>query len=348
MLYGPGLFFTSARILYASLELGGARQGDQLFVAPKLLLSVFLSLIVALGAPARVLAWNDSGHMLAALLIHDRLQPAQRGQLVSILESHPRLAQDLLPGRPRNAEAGAWLFAAAARWPDQVRRFAHLTSDAERDRLVSRYHRSRWHYINLPTFLSATDRQALLPLRVNDGLTLTAGVPVELMNVVQAVEHLERSWPHQRDAERAVTLCWLLHLYADVHQPLHATALFSTPAFPEGDRGGNEITVSRRLNLHGYWDALLGTDRRWSAIKKSARRTINWQPGVGGPADWAVESWELAGAAVYTAEVRAQLTSRPGRLRLSRAYRANAEIVAGRQLEKAVVRAVHRIADVLL
>jgi hypothetical protein len=240
------------------------------------------------------------------------------------------------------------LFAACAVWPDRVRRFEHVRDAAERERLMRRYNRSRWHYINLPTYLSASDRAALHPVVVNDGLTVTAGLPAESFNVVQAVQHLETSWPDQSDVQRAVTLCWLLHLYADLHQPLHATALFSRAAFPAGDRGGNEIVLDKRLNLHGYWDALLGTDRNWAVIQRAAGRTMAQRSAGGEPADWAVEASVLAGADVYTAEVREQLFVKPTHLRLPESYRGNASRVADQQLERAVVRATSRMTNVLL
>ena len=53
-----------------------------------------------------------------------------------------------------------------------------------------------------------------------------------------------------------------MHLVGDIHQPLHCTAVYSE-RFPDGDRGGNLIGVrsgGRKVNLHAYWDDLLGTD----------------------------------------------------------------------------------------
>jgi hypothetical protein len=65
------------------------------------------------------------------------------------------------------------------------------------------------------------------------------------------------------DEDRAVALCWLLHLTGDVHQPLHCTSLFTEKQFPDGDLGGNAIgfrfgpdKLPRRL--HTFWDRLLG------------------------------------------------------------------------------------------
>ncbi|CBZ54076.1 hypothetical protein NCLIV_045090 [Neospora caninum Liverpool] len=49
----------------------------------------------------------------------------------------------------------------------------------------------------------------------------------------------------------------LIHLMADIHQPLHSVLAFS-PAFPKGDRFGSEIPLilpdGRSTNLHAFWD----------------------------------------------------------------------------------------------
>jgi hypothetical protein len=54
------------------------------------------------------------------------------------------------------------------------------------------------------------------------------------------------------DAERREALKYLVHLVADVHQPLHAT--------PVHDKGGNDYQVAwhgKGRNLHGVWDDLV-------------------------------------------------------------------------------------------
>ncbi len=59
------------------------------------------------------------------------------------------------------------------------------------------------------------------------------------------------------DPDKAVALCWLLHLVGDLHQPLHAATLLAraeslpksgfdpAPDFaaPGGDEGGNRLAV---------------------------------------------------------------------------------------------------------
>jgi hypothetical protein len=55
-----------------------------------------------------------------------------------------------------------------------------------------------------------------------------------------------------RDSKRALALKFLIHLVADLHQPLHAA--------DHQDRGGNEVQVlyrGRWTNLHHLWDSEL-------------------------------------------------------------------------------------------
>ena len=62
------------------------------------------------------------------------------------------------------------------------------------------------------------------------------------------------------DAQRAEALRFLIHLVADIHQPLHAVAR-ETDALPGGDRGGNLFAIlppdggdRGPKNLHALWD----------------------------------------------------------------------------------------------
>ncbi|KEP67749.1 UNVERIFIED_CONTAM: hypothetical protein HHA_228370 [Hammondia hammondi] len=53
----------------------------------------------------------------------------------------------------------------------------------------------------------------------------------------------------------------LIHLVADIHQPLHSLLAFS-PAFPHGDRFGTKISMvlpnGKNTNLHAFWDGAGG------------------------------------------------------------------------------------------
>jgi hypothetical protein len=139
---------------------------------------------------------------------------------------------------PRASEDAA-LFMLAARWPDDVR------DDP-------RYHRPVWHYVNIP-FRPGRADQGEVP-------------PGENVLTAFAQQRATLRDPDARDADRAVALCWVLHLVGDVHQPLHTTTLV-TPQFAEGDRGGNDFFVrpsprGEAINLHAFWDGLAGRGDR--------------------------------------------------------------------------------------
>ncbi len=296
---------------------------------------------------APVAAWNEAGHMTAALIAYDRLPVDVRVAAGRLLRAHPRFQADFEPELPRSlARASAarqdrWFFAYAATWPDTARRFERERSAATRDALIARYHHGSWHYINLPTYLRASDAAALRiptpPMRWSAGL---AGAN---LNIVQALAQLTKQWcaAGQTDADRAVALSWLLHLVGDVHQPLHATALYAVPLFPDGDRGGNDIAVSGGTNLHALWDGALGSDARPQRLDALAREHGGVEAAAPGPdllrefKRWAKQSRDLAERVVYTDQVRSAVSTaleRPPRVRLDADYRAQLRATAQRQI----------------
>jgi hypothetical protein len=84
--------------------------------------------------------------------------------------------------------------------------------------------------------------------------------------------------------DRALALCWIGHLVADVHQPCHAGSLYMEGVFIEanGDRGANRIFTKQNRNMHALWDGLLGRDfdlgdtrRRILEISKDQELLLN-------------------------------------------------------------------------
>ena len=121
--------------------------------------------------------------------------------------------------------------------------------------------------------------------------------------MIQAIEKSRHDLadPSLSDAEKAVALCWYLHLVADAHQPLHATALVSAE-FPEGDRGGNLVFVrdgGEATNLHAYWDGRLGRSRDLAVLEWTAARAT-----AESPRDTMGAAAEPAAADVYARESR--------------------------------------------
>jgi len=196
-------------------------------------------------------------------------------------------------------------------------------ADAQRDPATK-----PWHYVNIP--LSAPGYDAARDCPRGEC-------------VVAAIARAERRLRAGGSAmERADALRWLLHLVADVHQPLHAG--------DRRDRGGNDLLVRRTRgrgqpsNLHHVWDfdvvgpALHGRDAaaagRDLARAIPAREAEAWARDLD-PGAWATESHEVA-RRIY-AEVDA-LPREGAIVVLPRQYARAQRAVVEAQLEKAGVR----------
>jgi hypothetical protein len=209
-----------------------------------------LSLVVLFIFSTPAYSWNNTGHMVAARLAWQKLNQAQKDKAVQILKKHPHYEEFLSADRPNGFTEPEWVFLRAATWPDWVR-----------NHHKSQYHRATWHYINYPFILpdSGIDASSHQP-------------PADEENVVRQLGVAVKQIKNGTQEDQAVYLCWLLHLGGDIHQPLHATALFSKQ-FPDGDRGGNLAYIvlhegANKTQLHPLWDGLLGKSTTASAIGK--------------------------------------------------------------------------------
>ncbi len=191
------------------------------------------------------LAWSATGHHVISVLAFDLLPAAKQSELMRILATHPDFSLRFNPPRNVTTPPGIdrWRVGIAGCWPDLIR-------DTPQDRPT-------WHYdlnSNL-TIGSVAD--------VPDGagpLASGATMATQELYLPQALELClsvlnDKSQP---DSQRAIAVCWILHLVADGHQPCHAGSLYAPEIFPSGDRGGNSIRIGSRGNLHSTWDNLLG------------------------------------------------------------------------------------------
>jgi hypothetical protein len=141
--------------------------------------------------------------------------------------------------------------------------------------------------------------------------------------------------------ERNEALKWVVHLVADLHQPLHAA--------DNGDRGGNEVQVALaglrtrgRISLHKAWDAdlvqraLNSSNRQQpppdiAAWAREAQQLLG-EAGQGTPDGWASESNNLARNVAYHYAGFA-CNSRPyGLIVLDRQYVADAQALVRERL----------------
>lgn len=194
-------------------------------------------------APAR--AWDDVGHMTIAAIAWRHLTAEARARAVALLRGAPPdagLAQ-LQPNAGSPEARDFALFVRAATWPDLVR-------DRRDYARYKAYHHPTWHYLSAYWRAGPDGRPEAV-----------TGLPVDSQNVAERIPVLYRltADPAARAEARAVALAWVLHLVGDVHQPLH-TASRVTPAHPDGDRGGNLVTLGS-TNLHAVWDDLFDVAR---------------------------------------------------------------------------------------
>lgn len=313
--------------------------------------SSFLAFIALCFAAPAAFAWHDSGHKLAARIAFGLLDEASRQRVTSILRAHPRFAQDfaaLMPDDVANGDERAralWLFEQASIWPDLIQKLGHAVRDE--------YHYGTWHYINLPVFLTRRDNRALSG-ELHQNVSMEFEPPLRRgLNIVQALQGNLRVWQdeHAPDDDKAVALCWILHLTGDIHQPLHNVALFSARYFPEGDRGGNSIAVRRKpenTNLHAAWDGLIRRDDAPVAGDDTKRLLSNDSVDDAAIGAWSRRGHVLAKQYVYARDVRQQILAHdpgegPPLVSLTDGYIAAARKLARQQ----VIIAGHRIASLL-
>lgn len=190
---------------------------------------------VALAAPAH--GWTRPGHMVSAAIAWSEIearQPEILDRLGEILDAHPdRGPFELATDRATGREKARRMFLQCARWPDDIRRTAQ--------------DQPAWH-------------MSLRPVRAGaSGGVEATGEPVFGAGLEAAALNLRvLGEPRADAAERAKALCWVLHVVADLHQPLHSAEMFS-PAYPDGDRAGGLQFVKDPLwggtiSLHWLWD----------------------------------------------------------------------------------------------
>ena len=180
---------------------------------------------IMLSTQSLALGWGAAGHMMVASIAFKRLNPHAKAQAAALLAR---------PIKPAAVTAKDKDFVNAAHWADDLRPFAEFDSFKV------------LHFIDQPFS--------------TDGTALPAGVP-EPDNIVKALEDNVNILKTSTDMDaQAQALRFIIHFVGDIHQPLHC-ATRVTSANPEGDRGGNLVSIKvagKKTNLHSYWDGGIG------------------------------------------------------------------------------------------
>ena len=285
--------------------------------------------LVAALAPRPAAAWSRPGHMVAAAIAYDELKrrdPQVLARIVRLAAAHPdRGAFEVAIGRAEGEEAERRRFLELARWPDDARGTPH--------------DHPTWHYRLRPV---AEDGIAPPPGESGLGieaLALTARVAGD---------------PRASDGERAIALAWILHIAADLHQPLHAAERFGRD-WPDGDMAGSKVFVretadAKPVTLHWLWDDAVNRDGTAEAAVARARTLVARYPrkrfgarlGLLEANAWLDESYLLARTLAYRPDAP-RATSADAATVAPVAYRAAVQEAAAER----VTLSGYRLADLL-
>jgi hypothetical protein len=277
---------------------------------------VFVSAFAAssLGFAPTAWAWGDQGHEIAAIIAADNLSPAARERVAKYLGVSP------------DVDSLEKAMAAASLRPDTEFRHEDRSTAA-------------WHFIDI----CLQDQRSDVPARCPGGACVTAKIDEYVQRLRDG--HCDR-WGGAGD------LAFVIHLVADLHQPLHAAT--------DADRGGNCIAVESNppaRNLHIAWDIAVVdqleqtldsgspdvTAHKLEAMYANRKAAYSWKPG--GTDDIAWETNQVARSEVYGAlgipiepcdpSGDSCANAPKGTIDLDNAYMAKAATIAGQQLAKA-------------
>lgn len=248
---------------------------------PGRIVRIATALLLFFGA-ATAQAWNAAGHRLTTALAWQHMDPGTRLRVVTLLRQHPDAGRWLK--RQLEADPDYGLFQEASTWADEIRRDPrfHDADEPPTARLAgfpNMLRQQQWHY-----------GEAAKP-----GQSRARG------SIATSLEQLAHDLAQGSQATQVYALPWLLHLVADIHQPLHTGG--------RNDRGGNAFEIENPYNpkkpfmsLHAYWDGLPGPS--WMRGRQLARALVPLAvlppPAQGNPAAWLAESRALIDQAYPT------------------------------------------------
>jgi len=184
-----------------------------------------------LCTPSVSLGWGAGGHMIVAQIAFKRLNSKAKAKANELLA---------IKINPAAVSAKSKDFVNAAHWADDLRPFPEFDSFKP------------LHFIDQPFSI--------------DGTTLPADLP-EPDNIVKALQDNVNILKTSTDKNaQAQALRLIIHFVGDIHQPLHCATRVDS-AHPEGDRGGNLVSIKipgtggklKTTNLHSYWDGGIST-----------------------------------------------------------------------------------------
>ncbi|ATD66602.1 hypothetical protein CNR27_03330 [Luteimonas chenhongjianii] len=259
---------------------------NKIRLTPRLQLA---TLLCVLAAPAA--AWTEPGHAVIAEIAYDILQredPQRLDEIVAAIDKHPDQASFRVAVNGASGE-------------ERQRRLLSQCSRWAMDAAGSVFDHPTWH-------VGGRDLS-----REHD---YAVDADNRFGNATQAFTLNLATWQDSTAtaAERALSLCWVMHIVGDVHAPTHVAQEVSS-TFPQGDRWGTRQFVrdqpdATAVGLHRYWDFAISKDSDPDAARRVAAQIAATFAGkIGRPDDetdidaafstWVDETFALAQSAAY-------------------------------------------------
>lgn len=244
--------------------------------------------LILVAMPAQCF-WS-TGHMIISKIAYDELERMDPTYLKQIQSEIDELTQYSMEKNHSFVESAVW---------------------ADDNKGIAWSAFNEWHFVDTPV--------------IEDGFTGETGV--EPMNATFAMYSMRKTLSNKNkpkfDSDLALSFAWryLIHLVGDIHQPLHASTLYSEK-YPNSDRGGNSFKINYApnkdaKNLHALWDACLDqygsiwaplTETEYNTISSFAtnltstitRKDVDARLKITDDRKWAEESYEISKNFVYT------------------------------------------------
>lgn len=216
-----------------------------------MLRALFLAATVFFGPYAH--SFSEAGHHAIAVIAFEKLSDTDQAEMIRLIKAHPRFEQDFKPP-PGVLNGNHWLVGRACDWPRVAKQ-------------LKEWNRPRWHYeyevsVGLLRPEKLTEVKAR-PVKLPENATMGTAE----LRASQAYELCRQRFENVRldDADRAVALCWMLHIACNLHEPLGTGGL-------KGDERGRLVHLKRGKNLFEFWNEHFGGSYDEDKVQSS----VNW------------------------------------------------------------------------
>ncbi|GAW83097.1 S1/P1 nuclease [Plasmodium gonderi] len=215
----------------------------------KHLISFVLCILISIK---EIICWTDEGHMLVSAIAYNLLNEEERLVLDKIFKNYKE-DNDF-----NNPITGAV-------WADHIKPIDyHYPNNVRRIGGIDLM--NKWHYINIPynpKNAKINEYHKQYYIKTDNALTV-------LKHIFTSLKNVKKKENHGTFFSYNFNLRYFIHIFGDVHEPLH-TINFFNKNFTQGDSGGTQIHIlynNKVEKLHYLCDCVFHTrSKKWPNTK---------------------------------------------------------------------------------